>query len=133
VPNVVDIVAAAISSDSTAGSRLANELNLSVLAADIEQQSESWGHLLLRLRAKNTAVQTDILSESVLALQLTQSRLVKTSAALSSSCAAAKVAVAAACSRMVKVLFVLVYWRCWGFHVCFQSVCSNTLASRAFK
>jgi hypothetical protein len=74
-----------------------------VLAGDIDKQGESWGQLLQKLQQKNQGDIKDTLSESVLAVQLLQSRLTKLSANAAAECAGVQVAVASACSKMMKV------------------------------
>lgn len=93
-----DIVTAALGKNRPNG-----EVQFAVLAGEIEKQSEAWGQLLLKLQQKNAGDVKDALSESVLAVQLMQSRLMKLSASAAVDCAGAKVAISSACSMMVKV------------------------------
>lgn len=73
------------------------------MAGEIEKQSDAWGQLLLKLQQKNAGDIKEALSESVLAVQLMQSRLMKLSASAAVDCAGVKVAIASACSMMMKV------------------------------
>jgi hypothetical protein len=104
------IIAAALgSSGDTAGSSSAanappdGQLLFAVLAEDIEKQSNEWGQLLLKLQQKNAGDVKDALSDSVLAVQLLQSRLTKMIGSAAADCTGVQVAVATACSRMTKV------------------------------
>lgn len=79
------------------------EVQFAVLAGEVEKQSDAWGQLLLKLQQQNVGDIKEALSESVLAVQLMQSRLMKLSASSAVDCAGVKVAIASACSMMVKV------------------------------
>ena len=93
-----DIVTAALGKNRPSG-----EVQFALLAGEIEKQSDAWGQLLLKLQQKNAGDIKDALSESVLAVQLMQSRLMKLSASAAVDCAGVKVAIASACSMMMKV------------------------------
>jgi hypothetical protein len=97
-----DVLEAAISRGAEDASP-AGHMHFKVLAGEIEKLSNSWGQLLLRLQQKNSGDAIDTLSESVLAVQLMQSRLAKLSGLAAADGAKVTVSVASACSRMMKV------------------------------
>ena len=93
-----EIVTAALGKNRPNG-----EVQFAVLAGEIEKQSDAWGQLLLKLQQKNAGDIKEALSESVLAVQLMQSRLMKLSASAAVDCAGVKVTIASASSMMMKV------------------------------
>jgi hypothetical protein len=82
---------------------VASHLQFKVLAGEIDKLCNSWGQLLLRLPQKNAGDANEVLSDSILAVQLMQSRLTKLNGVAAADCAKVKVAVASACGRMMKV------------------------------
>jgi hypothetical protein len=95
-----------------------------ILAGDIDKQGESWGQLLQKLQQKNPGDIKDTLSESVLAVQLLQSRLTKLSANAATECTGVQVAVASACSKMMKVGVGGCRCYCAGRDACCMVVCA---------
>jgi hypothetical protein len=83
---------------------LGGNLQFAALTCEIDSHCTEWFQLLLRLQQKNAGDAAGSLSESVLAVQLLQSRLSKLVGGALADCAGVQAAVAAAECRMMKVI-----------------------------